>query len=440
MKWFLYQLIWPLIFLILLPRFIYRMVKRGGYGLHFNHRLGIYSSTLKEKAKARSPIWFHAVSVGEMYVAITMANALRERGQEVTFLFSTTTSTGFKIAEKELDLDKDMLIYFPVDFPGVAQRVLSLFTPREILMVEGEYWPNFIRAASKKNIPLKMINGRVSDRSFKRYKKVKWWIADLLSCFDLFCMQSELDKQRIIALGATAGRVISCGSIKFDVDQQIVSGSFRDLFPSIEYDRDAEHTLFLMGSSTWPGEEALLVNVYQSLLKQGYKLNLVIAPRHVERADAVEKIILELGCRVIRRTQALPPDESDVPIVYLLDSTGELSGLYEDMDLVFVGKSMLAKGGQNPIEPAAYGCVLITGPHMDNFRGVIEVMDRCEARLVVKDQATLEDALRTLLVDRVYREKMQACSLQAVETGRGAIQRTIHCLSASDVDEGKEVE
>ena len=440
MKWFLYQLIWPLIFLILLPRFIYRMVKRGGYGLHFNHRLGIYSSTLKEKAKARSPIWVHAVSVGEMYVAITMANALRGRGQEVTFLFSTTTSTGFKIAEKELDLDKDMLIYFPVDFPGVAQRVLSLFTPREILMVEGEYWPNFIRAASKKNIPLKMINGRVSDRSFKRYKKVKRWIADLLSCFDLFCMQSELDKQRIIALGATADRVISCGSIKFDVDQQVVSGSFRDLFPSIEDDIDAEHTLFLMGSSTWPGEEALLVNVYQSLLKQGYKLNLVIAPRHVERADAVEKIILELGCRVIRRTQALPPDESDVPIVYLLDSTGELSGLYEDMDLVFVGKSILAKGGQNPIDPAVHGCVLITGPHMDNFRGVIEVMDRCEARLVVKDQRTLEDTIGTLLVDRFYREKMQSCSLRAVDIGRGAIQRTIDCLCASAVDEGKELE
>ena len=440
MKWFLYQLIWPLIFLILLPRFIYRMVKRGGYGLHFNHRLGIYSSTLKEKAKARSPIWVHAVSVGEMYVAITMANALRGRGQEVTFLFSTTTSTGFKIAEKELDLDKDMLIYFPVDFPGVAQRVLSLFTPKEILMVEGEYWPNFIRAASKKNIPLKMINGRVSDRSFKRYKKVKWWIADLLSCFDLFCMQSELDKQRIIALGATADRVISCGSIKFDVDQQVVSGSFRDLFPSIEDDIDAEHTLFLMGSSTWPGEEALLVNVYQSLLKQGYKLNLVIAPRHVERADAVEKIILELGCRVIRRTQALPPDESDVPIVYLLDSTGELSGLYEDMDLVFVGKSILAKGGQNPIDPAVHGCVLITGPHMDNFRGVIEVMDRCEARLVVKDQRTLEDTIGTLLVDRFYREKMQSCSLRAVDIGRGAIQRTIDCLCASAVDEGKELE
>ena len=371
-----------------------------------------------------------------MYVAINMANALRGSGQEVTFLFSTTTSTGFKIAEKELDLGKDMLIYFPVDFPGVAQRVLSLFTPREILMVEGEYWPNFIRVASKKNIPLKMINGRVSDRSFKRYKKVKWWIADLLSCFDLFCMQSELDKQRIIAIGASADRVISCGSIKFDVNQQVISGSLRDLFPSIEFDREDDHALFLMGSSTWPGEEALLVNVYQSLLKEGYKLNLVIAPRHVERADAVEKIIRELGCRVIRRTQALLPDESDDPIVYLLDSTGELAGLYADMDLVFVGKSMLAKGGQNPIDPAVHGCVLITGPYMNNFRGVIEVIDRCKARLVVKDQAMLEDAVRTLLVDRVYREKMQACSLQAVETGRGAIQRTIHCLSASAVGEG----
>ena len=116
---------------------------------------------------------------------------------------------------------------------------------------------------------------------------------------------------------------------------------------------------------------------------------------------------------------------------YLLDSTGELAGLYEDMDLVFVGKSMLAKGGQNPIDPAVHGCVLITGPYMNNFRGVIEVIDRCKARLVVKDQAMLEDAVRTLLVDRVYREKMQACSLQAVETGRGAIQRTIHWLSAS---------
>ena len=249
-------------------------------------------------------------------------------------------------------------------------------------------------------------------------------------------MQSELDKQRIIALGATAGRVISCGSIKFDVDQQIVSGSFRDLFPSIEDDRDAEHTLFLMGSSTWPGEEKLLINVYRSLLKQGHKLNLVLAPRHVERADAVEKIIRELGCRVIRRTQTLPPDESDVPIVYLLDSTGELAGLYADMDLVFVGKSMLAKGGQNPIEPAAHGCVLITGPHMDNFRGVIEVMDRCEARLVVKDQATLEDALRTLLVDRVYREKMQACSLQAVETG-GELYKEPSIVYLHPSDEGK---
>ena len=189
-----------------------------------------------------------------------------------------------------------------------------------------------------------------------------------------------------------------------------------------------------MGSSTWPGEEVLLIKTYQSLLQQGYELNLLIAPRHVERADSIEKMILEAGCRPIRRTPSLVREKSDLPVVYLLDSTGELADLYADMDLVFVGKSLLAKGGQNPIEPAAHGCALITGPHMDNFRGVIEVIDHCEARIVVKDQETLEEALKRLLVDRVYREKRQACSLQAVNMGSGAIQRTIDCLVNTQVN------
>jgi 3-deoxy-D-manno-octulosonic-acid transferase len=375
-----------------------------------------------------------------MYVALTMVRALRDAGHKTPFLFSTTTSTGFKIADKKIDHSKDMLIYFPIDFPGVAHRVLSLFKPTEILMVEGEYWPIFIRAASKKNIPLKMINGRISDQSFSRYVGVKWWIADLLSCFELFCMQSELDKQRIISIGAPAERVISCGSIKFDMDKQLSNGYLKRFFPSIELHADSERTLLLMGSSTWPGEEAILIKTYMSLLEEGHKVKLLIAPRHAERADVIEDIIQEAGCRVVRRTQPMSNNEQDKPVVYLLDSTGELSALYPDVDLVFVGKSLISKGGQNPIEPAAYGCALITGPYMENFRGVMEVIDNCEARIVIEGQASLESAVKRLLVDHVYRQKMKERSLQAVEKGKGAIKRTIHYLNVASKDISQPVE
>ena len=418
MKWCIYNILFALLYPFLLPGFLVRMLRRGGYAARMGDRFALYPEGLFGKGRPlydshapqsnnrtieqsnNSPIWIHAVSVGEVQVAGQLMREWRKVEPDVRFCFSTTSSTGWKIAEKELaslsrltaqplnrSTPSDVLIYNPLDFPNFVKSALRTVRPRAIVLTESEIWPNFILRAKKMGIPLFLINARVSDRSAPRYKAAKWFFGEVLSSFTRIFAQSDLDKARLVAAGAPEAKVEVTGSFKFDVARRNV---------------DKEHELrewigegrILLGGSTWPGEDEVLLGIYSRLLTKavdGNRMKLVIAPRHFEKADAVEANIRKAGFGCIRRSKSNNRTIEQSNNVYLADTTGELMGLYGIADVVFVGKSLCAHGSQNMIEPCLCGKPTLVGPYTENFRPVMSDLLASDAIIQVKDAKELEE-------------------------------------------------
>jgi 3-deoxy-D-manno-octulosonic-acid transferase len=415
-----YNLMAPLFFLALLPSFIKRMRRRGGYEGSTLQRLGFYSPVIVEKLKQRRNIWIHAVSVGEMYVAQTLISAIREKNKDAHFVITTSTSTGYRIAQQKRD-DRDEVFYFPLDFYPIVQRAIDQIHPQQVILVEGECWPNLVWELKRRNIPVGLVNGRLSDRSYSRYMKFQKLAAEVFGSLDLCSMQYAIDAQRVAALGAPSANVTFTGNIKYDFDVVENRCGVEHLF---KREKSDEH-LLLLGSSTWPGEELILGRLYQQLIEKYPHLMLVIAPRHVERTNDIEHEFIELGLQVCRRTSTKP---ANAGAVMLLDTTGELSGLYADADIVFVGKSLRNGGGQNPIEPAAYGCALITGPHMRNFKVESEMLDKACARQVIESEQELFECVDSLITNEEKRLLLSRSAENVYHTGRGATDKTVSLL------------
>ena len=434
MKWTLYNILFAAVYPFLLPGFLLRMLRRGGYAARMGDRFALYPEGLfganrplfdshakrtgnrpidqSEQSTNSSFVWIHAVSVGEVQVAGQLMREWRKAEPGVRFCFSTTSSTGWKMAMKEVAgqgrEDGDVLIYNPLDFPNFVKSALRTVRPRAVVLTESEIWPNFILQAKKMGIPLFLVNARVSDRSAPRYKAAKWFFGDVLSCFKRIFAQSELDKARLVAAGAPKGIVDVTGSFKFDVAHRNEAKE-RELREWIFGDGDVpeDRTRILLGGSTWPGEDEVLLRIYKRLLTargQSNNLNnpnnrpiLVIAPRHFEKADAVEANIRRAGFGCIRRSRNQTIEQSEQPEqsnnVYLADTTGELMGLYGIADVVFVGKSLCAHGSQNMIEPCLCGKPTFVGPYTENFRPVMSDLLAAEAIVQVKDAEELERAI-----------------------------------------------
>ena len=446
MKWALYNVLFAVVYPFLLPGFLVRMLRRGGYAARMGDRFALYpaglfgrnrplfdrhagnSNNQKIRQSNNAPVWIHAVSVGEVQVAGQLMREWRKVEPDVRFCFSTTSSTGWKIAEKELSslnistpqlstpqplnlsTSSDVLIYNPLDFPNFVKSALRTVRPRAIVLTESEIWPNFILQAKKMGVPLFLINARVSDRSAPRYKVAKWFFGDVLSSFTRIFAQSDLDKARLVAAGAPEAKVEVTGSFKFDVAhrneakekelRQWIGGGAGNA-------SDSRTARILLGGSTWPGEDEVLLGIYSRLLSKavdGDRMKLVIAPRHFEKADAVEANIRKAGFTCIRRSRASQPSRaSQTPQtpqtsqtsqpVYLADTTGELMGLYGIADVVFVGKSLCAHGSQNMIEPCLCGKPTFVGPYTENFRPVMSDLLAADAIVQVKDAAELEERI-----------------------------------------------
>ena len=384
MKWALYNLAFAIAFPFMLPGFLARMFRRGGYAARMGDRFALYPAEVRARLNEGGWIWIHAVSVGEVQVALQLVRTWREVEPEVRFCFSTTSSTGWKTAEAALD-KKDILIYNPLDFPNFVKSALLTVKPRAIILTESEIWPIFIRRAQKSGIPLYLINARVSDRSAPRYAKAKWFFKDVFGAFTKIFAQSDLDKARLVAAGAPIDRIDTTGSFKFDVARRN-SAKEAELK---EWIGGSEK--ILLGGSTWPGEDIVLLEIAKKLPD----VTLVIAPRHFEKADKVEENILAAGFECIRRSRNDTRMEgSSKKAVYLADTTGELMGLYGIADAVFVGKSLCEHGSQNMIEPCLCGKPTVVGPYTENFRPVMSDLLAADAIVQVSDKEELE---RTIL-------------------------------------------
>ncbi len=427
-RWWGYNILFTLVFCLLLPRFLWRMARRGGYRRGFSQRLGGYPTDLTARIAARPRVWIHAVSVGEMYVALRTIDALRTRVPEFGYVVTTNTSTGHAVAERLLDAG-DVLLYVPVDLPPIMRRALDTIRPAAVLLVECELWPNLIRLAHGRGIPVMIINGRMSASSFAGYRRLGWVVRPTLAALHRLLVQTAEDAERLRILGADPGRILVTGTAKYDLTPAPGGGDVQRAWLA-QMGVGATDPL-IVGGSTWPGEEEVLLRVWSRLRRKHPALSLLLAPRHAERGPAVAEAIRAAGAAVLRRSRgtADAPPPARAPAVLLADTTGELAGFYACATVVFVGKSLCAEGGQNFIEPAMLGKAVITGPHLENFADVAAAFRAADAIRQVADETQLEAALDLLLTDAVAREAQGQRAAAVVAAQRGSVMRTAEAVA-----------
>ncbi len=429
MIWIIYNLLFVVVYIVLIPRFLARMWRRGGYRRHFLQRIGNYSPDILARLQDASPIWIHAVSVGEIYVALKFMGEIRARRPDTRFVISTTTSTGHAVAQDRV-VAPDVLVYFPVDFPWVVRRVLNIVRPSALILIECEIWPNLIRACRHRDIPVLLVNGRISERSYRGYRKLRFMTRRTLPMIDACFVQSNGDRDRLLNLGAPAERLTVVSSAKYEVAERDRNGEERARTALKSAGIDSCHRV-LLGGSTWEGEEAILLDMYARLKREMPKLVLVLAPRHVERSEDVLEEIKRRSLSVIRRRQIQNGNSvaEAAPDVFLLDTTGELKNFYACADIIFVGKSLTMHGGQNIIEPALYAKPILVGPYMENFPTVMEDFRSVGAIFQVPDAIELEKTIRDLLVNPSRAEETGERAAQLIRDKAGAVCQTVDAVA-----------
>ncbi|MBN2453904.1 MAG: 3-deoxy-D-manno-octulosonic acid transferase [Candidatus Omnitrophica bacterium] len=416
-------MLYDIAFFIFSVFYVPALVFKGKLHRDFAERFGNYGEA-KERAlcSAKDVIWIQAVSVGEVALCRSLIPLIKKQFPGRSIVFSTITRTGNDLAKK-LFGGEAIILYFPLDFSVTAKKAVDKIRPALYIMVETEIWPNVLKELLARSVPAILINGRISDRSIDKYMMAKPFIKKALGAIRAFCMQSDIDAERIKAIGAEAGRVRVTGNMKFDSDAPAVTAgqAGRGLFGLKRGD------LVFVAGSTHGGEEEALILVYRELLKEFPCLKLVIAPRHIERTHEVENIIRRLSFEPVRLSV---PDGAKGPArkVYLIDEIGHLNDAYAMAEIVFIGGSLIPHGGQNPIEPAALGKSVIFGPYMFNFRTVIAALLKNGAAIQVRGQEELAKAAVRLLKDGSARNTLGENAKKVVEANRGASIRNIEVI------------
>ena len=425
---FIYNLFWPLGLLIFLPGYFAKMIRRGGYRDKFGQRVGIYDGEVRNRLSNQRPTWLHAVSVGEVNVALKLANALRALEPDLHCVLTTTTTTGFALARKTAPPWIEVM-YTPLDYWPIMRRAFSVIRPARIVLVEAEVWPNLAAAAHARRIPLALVNARLSPRSERRYRRFRFFVAPTFRLLDLVCVPERPDVERWAALGVPRNRMHVTGSIKFDPDVQTQSHTVPASVPASSKlnedgsDAFSPHSLVLFGGSTHRGEEEILVRVFLRLREQFPSLRLFIAPRHVERLQEIRARLGAMPLRVTLASEALSCGAADTDCM-LLDTTGELQRWYGIATVVFIGKSLTAHGGQNPVEPILAGKPVVFGPHMENFATLARALVSNNAALQVNDTDSLERTVGKLLGDSEARQRLVENAHAALNEHKGGTART----------------
>jgi len=410
----LYSLVLTAGALLSLPYFLYRGLVSGKYWPSLNQRLGLLPASID--SRGQSSIWVHAVSVGEVIATRALLPLLRESFPGKPVFVSVTTLTGKQVADRQLR-EADGIFYCPFDWRFAVRRVISRIRPQALLVMETEIWPHMLRACHQAGAATMLVNGRISDRSYRRYRWIRPFLKRFLLPVDCFCMQNTRYAERIVDLGADPRKVRVTGSLKFDAVVP-TQGSPSQAARLIPADR-----IVLVGGSTLAPEEEILLEVFQSLREVEPGLFLVIAPRHPERFDEVMKLAESRQLRVVRRsTLQQPAAEADVMI---LDTLGELASIYSAADLVFMGGSLATWGGHNLIEPAAEGKPVVFGPHMSNFQEIASSFLEAAAAIQVSGREELHEVLLRLLKEEGLRQDLGERARKLVEANRGAGKKTM---------------
>ncbi len=415
----LYDIVFVIFAVLYLPYFVLKGKWRG-----FNRqRLGILPDAFLARVKDRKAIWLHAVSVGEVIASLPLYDEIRRNFPSEKIIVSTVTPTGSHIARERFK--EAEVIYLPIDLSFITDKVMGSIRPKAVLIAETEIWPNFINSAKKAGAGVIIFNGRVSKGSFKNYSAVRSVLKKVLGKIDLFLMQTSSDAEKIVYLGAPEDRVKVSGNLKYDAA----------LFGGREDERDSfrrklglsgGHRLFMAGS-THPGEEEIILRCYKELSKESQDLRLLIAPRHAERSQAVAGCVKAAGLKprfVSMSDHSLSGRED----VFILDVMGVLARLYSAGDIIFMGGSLIKKGGQNPLEAAYYSKAVLFGPHMHNFEGIASALLSEKAAMRVGGEEDLVKTLRMLLHNPEGTRVMGERARSVLEANAGVAEKDLELI------------
>lgn len=368
-------------------------------------------------------IWYHAVSLGEVMASVPLMEEISDALPNAPLWISTITETGQSTAQSRVPRAAGTF-YFPFDHPWIVDRVIRRLRPGLFITMETEIWPNCIWRLHRRGVPVVLVNGRISDGSVIWYRRFRFLFRDVLNCFDLLCVQSELTAERIRAIGAPEARIVVTGNMKFDQElpQAVDRRSWREELGLGENDS------VLVAGSTHKGEEEMVLGAFARLRASFHGLRLIVAPRAPERFDEVERIIRGTGLGVLRRSLVKTAGSQHPPEVLLLDTIGELARVYGVAQVGLVGGSMVPHGGHNPLEVAAHGCPVLFGPHMENFPEIAAMLLRTGGAREVSDEGSLFEALQDILAHPEKGREMGAAAYRTLISQRGAVKRTMDAL------------
>jgi len=432
----IYSLLLALALALTSPWWIWRMLTTGRYRQGLAERLGGGPEQLRAATKPEQPvIWVHAVSVGEVLATTQLLRELQTKFKGWRIVISTTTTTGQTLARERFG--EQNTFYLPLDFAFAIRPYLDLLKPRMLMLAETEFWPNLLRLAKQNGARIAVVNARISDRSFPRYKLFRGLMKPVLENIDSFLAQSKIDQERLIAIGADSARVQFTGNLKFGVitrkDMPIVSrlksalaAESAKLETAVTVNISAANAApVLVCGSTMEGEEALLLDAFRQLLNDFPRATLILAPRHPERFDAAAAEVSRRRLKLVQRSQW--KDEPLAGAVFLLDTIGELAAIYELATITFVGGSLVPRGGHNILEPAQFGKPILVGPSMSNFRDVLGIFKSAEAVKTVTP-VNFYYELHLLLTSPEKRWEMGKRAFETFSSQVGATQRTLDAL------------
>ncbi|MEI7815963.1 MAG: 3-deoxy-D-manno-octulosonic acid transferase [Desulfuromonadales bacterium] len=403
---------------------LYRSVSRSRPPA-FRERFGYIPANQLSIIDNRPVIWLHAVSVGEAIAARPLLKALRKHYPDHAVLVSNTTETGRGISTTFPE--KDLCIYFPFDFLPAVRNSLDSIKPKIIIIMETEIWPNFTREAARRGIPIVLANGRISDRSFSRYLKFSWFFRHALQLFSCLCMQTETDRERIIAIGAPPERTLATGNLKYDIPVCQVGINEQECLRR-EYSIP-DKLVVLTAGSTHAGEEQYVITMFKELAATADNLFLILVPRHPERSGEVAANLKESGLAFRRRTELSSSVKFKQGEVLLVDTIGEMMNLYALSDIAFVGGSLVPTGGHNLLEPASTGVASIFGPYMTNFREISELVLHYGAGIQIQSPEELTTSMRTLIASFELRRVLGQNGLKMMRDTGGATERHMEVIA-----------
>ncbi len=421
MTYRLYNLLFTILLIFASPYFLLRSLLQSSFRKGLAERLGFFPDLSGSR-----PIWVHAASVGEVFCTIPLLKRIAREFPGMKIVLTTMTRTGNEAAKNQIP-EADRIFFLPVDHPLTIRLAIERIQPGLLLIAETELWPNLLRSCGKKGIPIVLFNGRISRRSFRRYLLFKFFFKGCLKYIHLFLMQTEEDRNRMIRIGAPSEKTRISGNLKFDQSfPPLTREAVAEMAKSLRLQGD--ETLLIAGS-THSGEEEILLPLFRDLRKTHPHLTLLLAPRHLDRLEEVERILRNESISWTRRTSILKNMEPSFqepkspPEVILLDTMGELMNLYSLGSLVFIGGSLVPVGGHNPLEPLFFKKCVLFGPHMFNFSEISSHLLEAGGAIRVKGKEDLAFQLRYLLSDEAQRDRVGERGYQFLQKHQGATER-----------------